>query len=128
MIKKRDANHYLLKYERFLMIGLLFYMMRISVEIMYRFMEYYYLYFVFFYADLFVETITKKRKVNYSRALSYAKSFMIFLPFFLSEVRGYFINDGRIRPYSSIFEKSISKEREAAMMELDRPIANKNEY
>ncbi len=35
-------------------------------------------------------------------------------------------SDGRTRPYSSVIERSISKEREATMMEKNRPVANRN--
>lgn len=124
-VRNVECRHHLSRFEPCLMLGAVFLMMRISIDIFYRFVEYYHIYFVLFYSELFVN---QARKQNLTRCLSYLRTFVLFLPFFLIVVLRFINSDGRTRPYSSVIERSISKEREATMKEKNKPAANRNLY
>jgi len=117
------AKQHLCRFEPFLMLGAVFLMMRFSIEIFYRFVEYYNIYFVLFWSELFV---SQASRMDFRKPLSYVRTFVLFFPFFLGVI--YRNSDARVIPYSSVIERSISKERETIMMVKKRPVANRNLY
>lgn len=124
-IKRVDVNNKMLKFEPLVMIGLVFLFMQISLSIVYRFVDYYVIYFILFYSEVFVEIARKPNRL--SKGLAYVKAIMVFFPFFISYVYSY-IGSWTICPYSSVIERRIDKNREDHLMETNSPGADRNEY
>ena len=111
-------------------------MVRANLEIAYRYVDYYKIYFALLFSEFFVEII--KRSDRLKIVLAYARSWIVFIPFFyIFAVRQYMLDGKGIKyryvPYSSVIDKSISKERELKYKELNAekrfyPNANINEY
>ena len=132
-IKKHDSNSRLLRLEPFLMLGLMFLMIRINFNIAYRYIDYYKLYFVFFYSDLFVKLVLNAMKLD--KALAYVRSIVILFPilFFLcfynyiySKGNGY-----RYYPYNSVIERKVDKKKQKRYNNIAStryPHINRNEY
>lgn len=130
--KRNKSDNRLLVLEPFIMLCILFVVLRMNVNIAYRYVDYYKIYFCLFYANLFVQLIRSARQLNTS--LSYIRSLIIFIPFFLLTIREYVTDKGqgyRYFPYTSVFERTIDKERQLKYNEIHStkyPFPNTNEY
>jgi len=134
-LKHKSHDNKLLKFEPLIVLGVVFILIRMNLEIAYRYVDYFKIYFVLVFSECFIRMIRYQNKV--SPIIASLKSFIIFLPLFLVLlVYNYIISETyslRYTPYSSIFEKGVSRERESMYMELNAtkafyPPANKNEY
>ena len=130
-VKHFCPNSNLLKFEPFIMLGLAFSMVRMNVEIAYRYIYYYYIYFFLFYAEFFVELIKRGEKIDWK--VAYLRSFSIFFPvIFLSIGYMFFSSNGqgfRYYPYTSVLNRQVDSNREmkfSSLINYNRP--NKNEY
>ncbi len=122
---KKDKND-LLQFEPFLYIGLIFLMMQMSMQIFYRFVHFYSIYFVLFFSEAYVLLV--RDSPSRKRMISCIQSFVIFLPFILSTLYGYRDKYVRYYPYSSVIERSIDKDRENHYSNSYRPSPNKKLY
>lgn len=131
-IKKDNPNSKILKLEPFLMIGITFIIIRASLNIAYRFVDVYKLYFVLFYSELFVTLIVKAKKLD--KAVAYARSFAILFPIiFFYLIYTYKDNQKghRYIPYNSIFERSVNKDQQKKYNKVNStnyPYIKRNEY
>ena len=135
-VRWRCSNMTLLKLEPFLLIGVCFLLVRANLEIAYRYVDFYKIYFALLYSEFFVEMI--KRSNRLTVVLAYSRSWIVFIPFlWVFFVRQYMLDDKGLKyryvPYSSVIDRSISKERELKYKELNAaksfyPSANRNEY
>lgn len=125
-LKRKKKGSELLKLEPFVMVGFFFIVMQMSMQIMYRFVDYYRIYFLMIMSDVFVTWIRNTTKL--SKGLAYARTLLLFSPMFVFNqfylIKNYYV----IYPYSSVIEKSIDEKRERYYIQSDRPKANKNEY
>ncbi len=131
--KKFSKKSGLLKFEPLIVIGLMCISIRTGVEIAYRYVDCFVIYFIFFYAETFCVIAKRRKKIG--TAISYMKALVVFSVFFFFMIgHKYFISKStafRYSPYSSIFNRKIDKKREASYIELNpyRYLkANVNEY
>lgn len=127
-IKKYDKENPLLRYEPFLLFGVIFIVMQLNLLIAYRFVDYFRIYFIMFFSELFISLI-KQCVSRLSRGVAFARTFIISIPFFFMIGFTDYIRLFRFYPYSSVIERKIDKNREQKYMETqDRIPANRNMY
>ena len=125
-MKRYHRQNRLLQLEPLVMIGMLFLMAQMSLQIAYRFVDYYRIYFIMFCADSFV--FFTKDHDYLSKGLAYCRAWIIIFPFvFLISYPNLTFKRIRYVPYSSVIERKVDKDREALYAE-DRPSAHKDEY
>ena len=126
-LKKNDKGNPLLKLEPFLLFGVVFIVMQMNLQIAYRFVDYFRIYFILFFSELFLSLI--KRKCRLSRGVVLTRAFIIFIPIFFMFGFEKYLRRGQYLPYSSVIERKIDKNRERIFMKTqDRIPANRNLY
>lgn len=134
-IKKRYPGSHILRYEPFIVLGVMFILIRMNLEIAYRYVDYFKIYFVLFFAEVFMKMIEGNRLKGLRRAV--LNSFIIFIPFILVFfVYNYVLSREyslRYTPYSSVIDRTISRKREAMYQDLNAgksffPSPNVDEY
>ena len=134
-IKKRYPQSPLQKYEPLIVLGVMFILIRMNLEIAYRYVDYFKLYFVLFFAEVFMKMIEGIRRKGLRRAI--LNSFIIFIPFFMVFfVYNYVLSREyslRYTPYCSVLDRHISVKREAMYQDLNAkrsffPGPDVNEY
>ena len=134
-VKKRYPNSKILRFEPLILLGLMFILIRMNLEIAYRYVDYFKLYFILFFSELFIKLIDEGRVIY--KKVAILRSFVIFLPLVLVFLVYHYILSGgyslRYTPYSSVIEKSVSRKRERMYQDLNAakdfyPIPNTNEY
>ena len=129
-IKYRKDASGLMKLQPFVVLGLVFVLLKDRTEIFYRFVDYYKIYFIFYFVELFIGYI--KCSETYSKAVSALKMIIVFIPL-LYVVMMRYANNGYVRyyPYSSVIERSINQDREHEYKRIRTDISlliNRNEY
>ena len=127
-MKRYHRESRLLKFEPMLMLGMMFLMMQMSMQIAYRFVDYYRIYFMMFCAEFFVYIA---KNVKLSRGLAYCRAWILIFPFvFLLAFPKLTSKRYRYAPYSSVIERKVVKERELRYNQSykNRPQARNNEY
>lgn len=109
-IKYKCKNSKLIRLEPFVMIGLMFQMIQFSVDIFYRYIYIYSLYYIPFIVHFFVEFSRNSGRLK--GALSYIRSFIIVMPLLASFAYSRPLTYVIFYPYSSIMDKSINRDRE----------------
>lgn len=134
-IKKRYPSSTLLKYEPFVVFGVIFILVRMNFEIAYRYIDYFKVYFVLFFSEFFMKMVEGNRLKGTRKAI--LNSGIIFIPFILVFlVYNYVLsNEYRLRytPYSSVIDRTVSEKREAMYQELNAeklffPNPNRDEF
>lgn len=128
-IKKKDSQNPLLKLEPLLLLGVMFVFMRLNLSIAYRYVDYYRVYFVLFASELLISLL--KRNGSVDRAVTCARTFIIFVPLFFQIGFTKYLHRVKYFPYSSVIDRKIDKERELHYRNITtypRPKANYNEY
>lgn len=134
-IKKRYPSSHILRYEPFVVLGVMFILIRMNLEIAYRYVDYFKIYFVLFFAEVFMKMIEGNRVKGVRRAI--LNSSIIFIPFILVFfVYNYVLSDDysfRYTPYSSVISRTVSEKRESMYQDLNAgklffPGANVDEY
>lgn len=133
-IKKNYTNSSLLKFEPLIFLGVMFILIRLNLEIAYRYVDYFKIYFVLFFSESFIKLIKGARIVG--KEVAVFRSIVVFAPFILIALSYYAISkDYRHRyiPYSSVLDRSIYVERERMYQEknatkLFYPSPNRNEF
>ena len=111
-VKRKFKDSHILRFEPFLMMGLLFQMMQLNIQIFYRFVSIYSVYYIIFSVDFFMRS--SESSLVLSRSLAYVRSFVILLPLFASFAFTYPFTRYDFYPYSSIIDRSTYKAREEA--------------
>ena len=134
---QNDMN--ILKFQPFVIMGLIFVLFSIPMPISYRFIRFYDIYMLFFFVHLFMDIF--KNNLQVMKSLSWVRSFVLFLPLFNVISHDYRDKYGgkewshnvyhycRFYPYASVIEKSIDEDREFFYRNWDigKPV-NKSEY
>lgn len=115
-VKKYHSDNSLLRLEPLLMIGLMFFLIQISIQIAYRYADYYLVYFVLFISEAFVGF--GKRVGGVFRRPSYVRALLLFFPFIFFTAWIFITNAKRYYPYSSVIDRTIDRDREK-MYQLD---------
>ena len=125
-LKKYHCNSRVLRLEPFIMCGCVFLVLQMNMQIAYRFVDYFRMFFCIFFAETFLMLIKHGKKLDFSARM--ARAIIIFIPFLL--LIGYYRYKrlNLIYPYSSVIERSIDHKREIGFSNGDRPSANFNEY
>ena len=127
-LKKYDNNNPILKLEPFLLLGIIFLVMQLNLQIAYRYVDYFRVYFVLFFSELILSFI-KRRGCRLSKGVAYARTFFIFIPLFFMIGFTNYRRIVRCFPYSSVIERKIDKKREQLYMKTqDRIPAKRNVY
>lgn len=134
LVKWYSPNNKLLKLEPLILIGVLFILIRMNLEIAYRYVDIFKIYFVLFFSESFI--MLAKGLRSYSKNLALLRSYIIFIPFFLVVfVYNYLLSENyslRYTPYSTIIDREVSQERELMYQTLNSfrfyPLPNDNEY
>ena len=125
----------LMKFEPLIILGIMFILIRVNLEIAYRYVDYFKIYFVLIFSESFVR-ISKVSSLQ-NRLFAYVKSIFVFLPLILVLlVYDYVLSKNyslRYTPYSSVFNRTPYKEREKMYNEMTiskafYPTPNINEY
>lgn len=123
-LKKYVKTSRLLKLEPFLMLGIMFLLLQMSLQIAYRYVDYYIVYFVLFISDLSVHL---SRKVRLSKGVALIRTFIFLFPFIFLTTYVRILRAKRYYPYSSVIERKVDHAREIYYSNC-RPHANRNEY
>lgn len=115
-VKKYQLRSNLLKFEPFLMVGLMLVLLRMNIGMLHRFTKLYELYFIMFYAQSLM--IMYKRKGILMRSVSLARSLLVFFPFFFISL----VVESKRYHYSTIIEMRIDKELEKSYMNRSNPV------
>lgn len=122
---KSYSPHALIGKEPFVMLGIICIVLQMNIQICYRFVDYFRIYFVLIYAEVFVGLVNLYRqKLTYA----YLVSLLVFLPYFTLISYSWYITSYAIYPYTSVFNRTINSDREKMYMNAGRPKANINEY
>ena len=132
--KRKYPNSDLIKFEPLIVLGVCFIFVRMNLEIAYRYVDYFKLYFCILFAECFISII--KESTLLSKGCAYLKSLVFFLPLLLAiVVYPYFLGNLGFQyfPYSSIIERNVEKSRELRYVEMNEhksfyPRPNYNEY
>ena len=125
-VKRNDRKSSLLRLEPLIMVGLLFLVLQIYLQIAYRFVDYFRIYFVLYFAELFVCFAKKNLKIP--QITAYATMLLFFIPDFF--LMGYWRAAvfEQYYPYSSVLDMSKSPKRELLYMKEDRWGPRSDEY
>ena len=128
LIKKRPQDK-ILSLQPFIMIGLVFLLLQMNIQILSRFVDYFKIYFILVISEFFITfTQTKILRKKYSKGVYFLQNFIILLPFFLLTTYQYKLNYQRFIPYNSVIYKNINAEREKLNDDPRISPANLNEY
>ena len=109
-LKRYCSDSRVLKFEPFVMMGLIFQMMQFSIDLMYRyvyvFMPYYLIVIIHFFFEY------SKKSILLKKALAYTRTFAVIIPLLVSFYINWPITDVTFFPYSSVIERSIDEDRE----------------
>lgn len=114
-IKKYAPTDRLLKLEPFLMLGIMFILVRANFEIAYRYMDHFKIYFVLFYSNLFVKLFVNAIRID--KFVAYVRSWAILCPIIFFYLIYTYVLDRtkkniRYIPYNSVFERNVNKEQQ----------------
>lgn len=109
-LKRNCRDSQVLRLEPFLMIALLFQMMQFNIQIMYRYIYVFTPYYIIFIIHYFIEF--SKNSLLFKKSLAFVRTFAIILPLLVSIAYIWPLTHVDFYPYSSVFERSIDKERE----------------
>ena len=123
-IKNKCKGSHILRLEPFLMVGLLFQMMQFSINIFYRYVYIFTIYYIIFIVHFFIEY--SKKSFMLERSLAYVRTFMVVLPFWASLVFLYPMTHISLYPYSSVIERSINQKREKYFVSVKEDLYNLN--
>jgi hypothetical protein len=128
ILKLKHYNDTLLKFEPFIILGILTFMVQMNVRLFLRFTHFYIPYFIILFSTVICGSI---KQPNGSKLIQAFRTCMYFLPLFFS-ISMYFITAQRYKsylPYTSVIERKINKGREKLYnTSRDVPKANIKEY
>lgn len=127
-LSKNKVDEGLMKLVPFVIMGLIFLMFRLNVTLFYRYIYFYNIYFVIFYAEVIIVMIRRRYLIKNNANI--IGVFMLFLPMFLVMAKYNYSRREMYYPYSSVFNREINEERESTYMNmaLFYAVPNKNEY
>lgn len=126
-LKKYRPYSPVLCLEPFIILGAIFIMAQMNMHIAYRFVDYFRIYYIIFFSELFVNMM--KSSTGFTKGLQYTRVIVFFIPLFLMVGINYYRRKVNYIPYSSIIERRIDKDREDRYMRTqNRPPADRNMY
>ena len=124
IIKKYSKNQNITRLEPFVVLGVMFVFCQLNINIAFRYVYYYEIYFAIIYSEVFANTLSRLLR----KKRQFAISFCFFLPvlFYHGNIR---YRSHLYHPYTSVIEMSVDREKEKALeyKAIYSP-PNKNEY
>ena len=109
--KRKCGKPHILRLEPFLMVGLLFQVMRYNIDMFYRYVYIYLIYFIIFIVHFFIEF--SKDSLMLKRSLAYVRTAIFFSPLLFTIAFYEPLIHTDFYPYSSVIERSVDRDREA---------------
>ena len=127
-LKKFHPDSKVLKVEPFIMCGVFFLLIQMSMQIAYRYVDYFRIFFIIFYAETFIMIIHDSKIL--SRSLATIRALIVFLPFILLVGYSMYLSAYTFYPYSSVIDRRIIRQREWKYEQTDKitPYADIDEY
>ena len=116
-LKKNHSISDMSSIEPFIFLGIFFFIISILIPIVYRYQDYYTIYFILVLSEFFV---VYARKFQGLLGYRFIRSLVVFVPLFLTIAVRIWAND-RYFPYTDIFQKEIVLEREKLYNGVIRP-------
>lgn len=126
-VNKKSSDNELILLQPFVMIGLVFQVLQMTLFMAYRFTEFFYVYMLMYMANMFIDVARNMGKSSNYRG--FVRVLIVFLPFFFLtfySFRSY--NVWRYIPYASVIDRKIDKNRETEFSLQNQPPYNLNEY
>lgn len=111
-VKRNGGSLEILKMTPFVMLGLIFLILQMNLQILSRYVDYFSVYLVIIMAECAIMICNSKRA---TRCLSLTRCAVLFIPFFFLVIYKYSITYQRYLPYNSVLDRKIDKEREEAI-------------
>ena len=124
-VKRKKKYHEILSLEPFVMLGLIFLILQMNLQILSRYVDYFSIYLVMIMAECAIMICSSRRT---KRSLSLTRCAVLFIPFFFLVIYKYSITYQRYIPYNSVLDRKIDKEREEAIYNPMIGEAYLNEY
>lgn len=125
-VKHKLKNRHLLRFEPFIMLGLLFLFVQFNFQIAYRFVDYYRIYFVLFFAEFFIGCA--KCYLRMPIITAFVVMLLMFVPYVFIMGWGRSGSFDQYYPYSSVIERSKSADREKLYRSERRHGPRSDEY
>jgi hypothetical protein len=125
-LKKVRPQLDLLRLEPFIMLGFVFLVFQMNMQIAYRYVDYYRIYFILFTSQAFVTWVVDSTMIK--KSLAYLRTIVCFVPFFFLSNYLTISYYEWIYPYSSVIEQYVDSKREESYMKWNRPSMKMNEY
>lgn len=125
-LKYKNKNSNILCLEPFVMVGLAVLMIQANLQIIYRYVDYFRIYFILFYAELFI--VFAKKVLKMPKITAFFMMLVLFSPYIF--LAGYLRKDSfeQYYPYSSVIEKDRYEKRELFYRRYDRAGFKNDEY
>lgn len=124
-LHKHTPHNNLLTLEPFAMLGLIFLLIQMNVQIISRYVDCFEVYMVMFIAEYAVKlTRSSRREIR----LATLNCILLFFPFVFLTLYQYKLNFQRIIPYNSVLARKIDRTRELVIENPLIPPADMNEY
>ena len=117
-LQKRQMDKSIQKMEALVVIGLFFAVIQINIDIFYRYVQFYIVYFIIYITQFFVGILKSNKRID--TFTSFLLTTFVFSPFFFCLVYQYPRKYFRYYPYYSVIERKIDKKREHKLQE-NRP-------
>ena len=98
--------------EPFIMVGVLFALVRINIPLAYRFQEYFDVHFAILFANIL--GLLSKRTKQIASSLAISRVYILLIPWLMMNIFLMF-RTHKYHPYSSIFDKTVHKDKEKAI-------------
>lgn len=120
-VHRRNLNNEVVSFQPFLLLGIFFFIAKSNFGILTRYAHFYYPYFIIIISMMIVDLI--RSNIITMKSLAWARAVVLFFPFFYLIIWTYFASPPRMigksfhnyqkyYPYSSIFDRSVNKDRE----------------
>ena len=108
-VRRCNGNEKLIVLEPMVMIGIAFVLIRLNFELVYRYVDFFKLYFGLYCTETFVGLVKSNYKL--SLGVRYLRSIMLFSPVLFFSMYSSYASQ-RYLPYTSVIEKKVSEDRE----------------
>lgn len=123
--RSHQSTNNIIELEPWVMLGLMFLLLQMNLQIMSRFVDYFRAYFVLYIAECTVLVCQKK---NSSRFNQFVKLAVFLIPFLFLTGYQYKNTYRRYYPYSSVLNRTIDSQRENEIYNPMVGVADINEY
>lgn len=125
-IKHKDNSSTVLRLEPLVMVGLAVLMIQANLQIFFRYVDYFRIYFALFYAELFI--VFAKNVLKMPKLTAHIIVLLLFVPyFFLANYLKASVFE-QYYPYSSVIEKEVYDKRESFYRIQNRPGPKEEEF